>query len=63
MQTSTDPVGLGVANGYELLRNDRQHLNVNAVELVKAAPRSRLSQTREEPSHHLHTNTTISATL
>lgn len=44
---------LSVADGDELLGDDRQHLDVDAVELVKAAPRPRLSQTTEEPPHHL----------
>ena len=29
---------LGVPDGDELLGDDRQHLDVNAVELIKAAP-------------------------
>jgi hypothetical protein len=47
----------GVYDGDELLCDDRQHLDVDSVELVKAAPSSRLSQTGEESTHHLQTST------
>lgn len=49
-----DDLGLfGLHDGEELLCNDRQHLNVDAIELIKAAPSSGLSQPREETTHHL----------
>ena len=44
---------LGVPDGYELLSNHRQHLNTDAVELIKTAPGTRLGQSREELAHHL----------
>ena len=46
---------LGVADGDQLLSDDRQDFDVDTVEFVKAAPGARLRQTREEPPHHLHT--------
>lgn len=45
--------GLGVSYGDELLSDHRQHLDVDAVELVKTAPGARLSQSAEEAAHHL----------
>lgn len=39
---------LGLFNHQDLLGHHRQHLQVNPIKLVKAAPASRLSQTREE---------------
>lgn len=45
--------GLCITYGDELLSDHRQHLNVDAVELVKAAPGARLSQSAEEAAHHL----------
>ena len=44
---------LGISNGDQLLCNYGQHLDINSIELVKAAPSSGLSQTREESAHHL----------
>ena len=37
----------------DLLRNHRQHFNVDTVELVEARPSTLLRQTREEPTHNL----------
>lgn len=45
--------GFGVPNGDELLGNDGQDLNVNSIELVKAAPGPGLRQAAEEAPHHL----------
>lgn len=45
--------GLSVPYGDELLGDHRQHLDVDTVELVKAAPGARLSQSAEEAAHHL----------
>lgn len=45
--------GLGVTYGDKLLSDDRQHLDVDAVELVEAAPGAGLSQSAEEAAHHL----------
>ena len=39
---------LGLFNHQDLLGHHRQHLQVNPIKLVKAAPASRLGQTREE---------------
>jgi hypothetical protein len=44
---------LGCFHSVYLLCNNGEHLNVNAVELIKAAPATRLSQTRKELSKHL----------
>ena len=46
---------LGFHDGQQLLSNDREHFNVDAVELIEAAPRPRLGQPREETAHHLCT--------
>ena len=56
-QMNVDLGSLGVANGDELLSDDGQHLDVDAVEFIEAAPGAGLSQTREEPPHHLQTYT------
>jgi len=56
IHTNVDLSGLGVADGDKLLCYDRQHLDVNTVELIEAAPGARLSQSGEEPTHHLRTN-------
>eukprot|EP00955_Chlamydomonas_euryale_P036898 350585-Chlamydomonas_euryale.AAC.2 len=42
-----------VLDREQLLRDDRQHLDVDAVELVKARPRAALRQTTEELAHEL----------
>lgn len=39
---------LGLFNHQDLLGHHRQHLQVNPIKLVKAAPASRLGQAREE---------------
>ena len=44
---------LSILNRDKLLRNDRQHLNVDTVELIKTTPGARLSQTGEESTHDL----------
>ena len=44
---------LGLHDGEQLLCDDREHFNVDAVKLVEAAPRPRLGQSGEEPAHHL----------
>lgn len=49
------PGCLGVSDSNELLSDDWQHLDVDAIELVKAAPGTRLSQTAKECPHHLST--------
>lgn len=41
-----------ISDRDELLRNHRQNLNVDSVELVEAAPGAALSETGEESSHH-----------
>ena len=46
-----------VPDGGELRRDDRQHRDVDAVELVEAAPRARLTQAREDLAHRLLTAT------
>jgi hypothetical protein len=43
-----------ILDGLELCRDDRQHRNINAVELVKAAPGTTLAQAREDLAHRLH---------
>ena len=48
--------GLGVTDGDELLRNNRQYLDVNAIKLIETAPGTGLSQPGEEPTHHLNRN-------
>ena len=54
MYTVRNDLGLfGLHDGEKLLCNDRQHLNVNPIELIKAAPGSGLGQPREETTHHL----------
>lgn len=45
--------GFGVPNGNELLRDDRQNLDVDSIKLIEAAPGPRLCQTAEEAPHHL----------
>jgi hypothetical protein len=40
-------------DGEQLLRDDREHLEVDAVELVEARPRPSLRQAGEELFHHL----------
>ena len=42
-----------IANGHDLLRNDRQDFNIDAVELIEARPCSSLRQPRKEFLHHL----------
>lgn len=49
------PGCLGISDSNELLSDDWQHFYVDAIELVKAAPGTRLSQTAEERPHHLNT--------
>ena len=44
---------LGLHDGQQLLSDDGEHLNIDTVELIKAAPRPRLGQSREEATHHL----------
>ena len=44
---------LGDLDGVYLLRDDRQHLGVDAVELVETAPRARLRHAAEELAQHL----------
>ena len=44
---------LGLHDGQQLLSDDREHFNIDAVELIEAAPRPRLGQSREEATHHL----------
>ena len=41
-------VSQGLQDGEDLLRHHRQHLNVDAVKLVKTAPGSRLEQKERE---------------
>lgn len=41
----------GVLDAEELLSHNAQHLNVNAVELIKAGPHARLSQAGKELAH------------
>ena len=48
---------LGPSDGDELLGDHGQHLDVDPVELIKTAPGARLSQPREEPTHHLYKQT------
>ena len=48
-----DPTFHGVLNRQELLRHHREHLDVDAVELVEARPRAALRQTGEELAHEL----------
>ncbi len=43
---------LGHFDGHDLLRNDGQNLKINSVELVEAAPASRLRHPREELAQH-----------
>ena len=45
-----------VLYGLDLGADDREHRDVDAVELVKAAPRSTLAQAREQLAHSLHEN-------
>ena len=40
-------------DGEQLLRDDREHLDVDPVELVEARPAARLRHAREELAHHL----------
>lgn len=49
------PGCLCVSDSDELLSDDWQNLDVDAIEFVKAAPVTRLSQTAEERPHHLNT--------
>ena len=42
-----------VPDGGQLRRDDGQHGDVNAVELVEAAPRAALTQTREDLADRL----------
>lgn len=54
MYTVRNDLGLfSLHDGEKLLCNDRQHLNVDPIELIKAAPGSGLGQPREETTHHL----------
>ena len=46
-------VNFSVPNGEQLLSDDRQHLDVDTIKLIEATPCTRLSQTREKPTHHL----------
>jgi hypothetical protein len=46
-----DARGLGADNGEDLLRDDREHLEVDAVELVEARPRARRGEPLEELGH------------
>ena len=48
-----DPAFHGVLNRQELLRHHREHLDVDAVELVEARPRAALRQAGEELAHEL----------
>ena len=41
----------GVLDAEKLLSHHTQHLNVNAVELIKAGPGARLSQAGKELAH------------
>lgn len=41
----------GILDAEELLSHHTQHLNVNAVKLVKAGPGARLSQASKELAH------------
>lgn len=50
---------LGVSDGDELLSDDGQHLDVDAIELIEAAPGTWLSQAAEERPHHLNINTML----
>ena len=40
-------------NSEDLLGNDRQHFDIDSVELIETGPSSTLGQTREESAHHL----------
>eukprot|EP00962_Isochrysis_galbana_P010416 scaffold2872_cov112-Isochrysis_galbana.AAC.17 len=42
---------LGALNGEDLLRHDREHLEVNSIELVEASPRARGGEPLEELGH------------
>ena len=42
----------GLIDGEQLLGDDRQHLNVDAVELVEAGPRAAHGQSLEKLAHH-----------
>lgn len=44
----------GVLNGLDLHGNCRQHCFLQAVKLIKAAPRSALHQAHKDPPHRLH---------
>ena len=48
--------GFRVADGDNLLSDDRQHFDVDSIELVEAAPAAGLRQPGEEATHHLHAN-------
>ena len=45
------PLCLGTQNAKDLLGDDREHLKLNAVELVEAGPGTGLSHTLEELPH------------
>lgn len=47
---------LGCLNCLKLGSDDRKHLHADAVELIKAAPDARLHHAREQPPHHLPTD-------
>jgi hypothetical protein len=44
-------------NGEDLLGNHREHLNVNAVELIETSPGTTRRQTSKESAHHVHIET------
>ena len=54
---------LSISYGQHLLSNNRKHFNINAIELIEAAPSSRLGKTREETTHHLDTEVIVGVNL
>ena len=44
---------LSVSYRDQLLGDDGEHLDIDAIEFVEAAPGTGCRQSREEPAHHL----------
>ena len=48
-----DPACDGILDGVDLLRDDREDVHVDPVELVEARPRARLGQALQELAHRV----------
>ena len=51
-----------ISNGQQLLSNDGENLNVDAIKFVEAGPSTGLSQPGKETAHHLVVETLLQTT-